>query len=74
MSGAFVCRHQEGGWNSVSSDQFGEQTAIRIGKGGLKGMILSPEMVEEWINSFPVTAYLSDTMAHIYPKPPSQGK
>ena len=70
MSGAFVCRHQEGGWNSVSSDQFGEQTAIRIGKGGLKGMTLSPEMVEEWINSFPVTAYLSDTMAHIYPNPP----
>jgi hypothetical protein len=24
MSGAFVCRHQEGHWNGVSSDQFGE--------------------------------------------------
>lgn len=58
MSGAFVCHHQEGSWNGVSSDQFGEQTAIRIGKGGLKGMTLSPEMVAEWINSFPVTAYL----------------
>lgn len=67
MSGAFVCRHQGGSWNSVSSDQFGEQTAIRIGKGGLKGITLSPEMVAEWIDSFPVTAYISDTMAHIYP-------
>ena len=24
-SGALVCRHRAGGWNSVSSDQFGEQ-------------------------------------------------
>ncbi len=69
MSCAFVCRHQSGSWNSVSSDQFGEQTAIRIGKGGLKGMTLSPEMVAEWIDSFPITAYLSDTMDHIYPIP-----
>ncbi|MEE8115221.1 MAG: hypothetical protein V3T23_12820, partial [Nitrososphaerales archaeon] len=67
ISGAFVCRHQEGIWNGVSSDQFGEQTAIRIGKGGLKGMTLSPEMVAEWLDSFPVTAYISDTMEHIYP-------
>ena len=69
VSGAFVSRHQEGSWNGVSSDQFGEQTAIRIGKGGLKGITLSQEMVAEWIDSFPVTAYLSDTMAHIYPDP-----
>jgi len=27
-------------------------------------------MVAEWIDSFPVTAYLSDTMAHIYPDSP----
>ena len=67
MSGAFVCRHHEGIWNGVSSDQFGEQTAIRIGKGGLKGRTLSPEMVAEWIDSFPITAYVSDTMEHIYP-------
>ena len=32
MPGAFVCRHQEGSWNSVSFDQFCEQAAI--GKGG----------------------------------------
>ena len=70
MAGAFVCRHQEGSWDCVSSDQFGEQTAIRIGKGGLKGMTLSPDMVAEWIDSFPLTAYISDTMEHIYPDPP----
>jgi hypothetical protein len=69
ISGAFVCRHQEGIWNGVSSDQFGEQTAIRIGKVGLKGMTLSPEMVAEWIESFPITAYISDTMEHLYPIP-----
>ena len=27
-------------------------------------------MVAEWIDSFPVVAYLLDTMAHIYPNPP----
>jgi len=70
VSCAFVCHHQEGSWHGVSSGQFGEQTAIRIGKGGLKGITLSQEMVVEWIDSFPVTAYLSGTMAHIYPDPP----
>ena len=30
ISCPLVCRHQEGSWNSVSSYQFGEQTAIRI--------------------------------------------
>ena len=54
----------------MSSDPFGEQTAIRIGKCGLKGMTLSPEMVAEWINSFPITAYISDTLNNIYPDPP----
>ena len=24
-------------------------------------------MVAEWIDSFPITAYVSDTMEHIYP-------
>ena len=31
-----VCSHQDGCWNTVSSDQFGEQTAICIGKWGIK--------------------------------------
>ena len=50
VSGAFVCRHRQGSWNAVSRDQFGEQTAIKIGKGGLKGITLDPEMVTEWIS------------------------
>ena len=69
-SGAFVCRHRTGHWNSVSSDQFGEhteQTGIRIGKGGLRGITLSPEKVSEWIDSFPLTAYVSDCLEHCFP-------
>ena len=56
ISGAFVCRHKAGSWNAVSADQFGEQTAIKIGKGGLKGIALSPEQVAEWIDSFSISA------------------
>ena len=47
-----VCRHEDGYWNAVSSDQFGEQTAIRIGNGALKGMTLSADLVSEWIKPF----------------------
>ena len=68
LAGAHVCRHSEGGWNSVSGDQFGEQTAIKTGKGGLKGMTLSPELVTEWIDSFPISVYLSDAMERRYIK------
>lgn len=64
ISSAFVCHHHKGIWNGVSSDLFGEQTAIQIGKGGLKGMNLSL-----WIDSFPITAYISDTMEHLYSVP-----
>ena len=35
-----VCHHHNGYWNDVSADQFGEQTAIKMGKGGLKGTTL----------------------------------
>ena len=42
-----VCQHSAGYWNTVSADQFGEQTAIRIGKGGLKGITLSADVVSE---------------------------
>ena len=62
-----VCRHQDGYWNAVSSDQFGEQTAIRIGKGGLKGMTLSADLVSEWIDAFPITCTVSDRLYGIYP-------
>ena len=61
-----VCRHHDGYWNAVSADQFGEQTAIKIGKGSLKGMTLYAELVSEWIDSFPITAHVSDRMDHIY--------
>ena len=66
MSGAFVCRHHERYWNAVSGDQFGEQTAIRMGKGALKGMTLSPELVCEWIDAFPITAHVTDQVDCIY--------
>ena len=50
----------------MSSDQFGEQTAIKTGKGGLKGISLSSAQVAEWINSFPISAYITDTLDHCY--------
>ena len=50
----------------MSADQFGEQTAIKIGKGGLKGITLSPEQVAEWIDSLPISAYVSDALDHCY--------
>ncbi len=51
--GQHVCRHRDGVWNGVFSDQFGEQTYIRYGKskGGLVGMTLSPDQVSGWILS-----------------------
>ena len=70
LAGAHVCRHSEGCWNSVSGDQFGEQTAIKTGKGGLIGMTLFPELVTEWIDSFPISVYLSDAMKRIYQEHP----
>ena len=66
LAGAHVCRHSEGCWNSVSGDQFVEQTAIKTGKGGLKGITLSPELVTEWIDSFPISVYVSYDMGHMY--------
>ena len=47
MFGAFVLWHKTGVWNSVSSDQFGEQTAVKIRTCGLKGILLSPTQVVE---------------------------
>ena len=42
------------------------QTAIKIGKGGLKGITLSPEQLAEWIDSFPISAYVSFAPDHCY--------
>ena len=66
LSGAFVCRHKAGSWDAVSADQIGQQTVIKIGKGGLKGIKLSSTQVAEWIDSFPMSAYVSDTFDHCY--------
>ncbi len=43
LDGHHVCRHKEGAWNAVFSDQFGEQMCIRHGeeRGGLMGKTLS---------------------------------
>ena len=35
-------------------------------KGSLKGMTLYAELVSEWIDSFTITAHVSDRMDHIY--------
>ena len=40
-----ACRHHDGYWNAVSAEQFVEQTAIKIGKGALKGMTLFADLV-----------------------------
>ena len=61
-----VCWHHSGYWNAVSADQFGEQTAIKIGKGGLEGMTLSAELLSEWIDAFPITAHVSHHLDGIY--------
>ena len=71
-----VCRHHPGHWNAVSTDQFGEQTSIKIGKGGLKGMTLSAELVSEWIDAFPISAHVSDRLDGVYSndKPSKSGQ
>ena len=42
LAGAHLCRHRPGIWNSVSIDQFGEQTYTKKGNmpGGLKGLTM----------------------------------
>ena len=61
-----VCRHHDGYWNAVSADQFGKQTAMKIGEGSLKGVTLSPELVCEWIDAFPITVHVADLVDTIY--------
>ena len=47
LAGAHLCHHRPGIWNSLSADQFGEQTYIKKGKmhGGLKGLTMSEDQV-----------------------------
>ena len=65
-TGVLVCLHQKGHWNAVSSDQFGEQTAIKTGKASLRGVTLQPETVAEWVDAFPFTAMVTDLMKDMY--------
>ena len=55
-----VCRHSDWG-TAVPADQFREQTYIKRGKGsgGMKGILLSPEQVAVWVNSFSLCANLT---------------
>ena len=57
-----VCRHRSGVWNSVFSDQFGEQTYIRYGKakGGLVGITLNPDQVAGWVLSYHIRSLPDD--------------
>ena len=48
FSGAFVCRLHEGCWIAVSGYHFGQQTAIKIGKGAITGMTLPNSCVSGW--------------------------
>ena len=69
LDGHHVCRHKEGVWNAVFSDQFGEQTYIRYGKarGGLVGKTLSPDQVARWVlssNICNLVSLLMDIMFH----------
>ena len=50
--------HNDEYWNTVSADQFGEKTAVKIGKVAFKSRILSAELVYEWINAFPINVHI----------------
>lgn len=67
VKGCHVCRHATGA-PAVSSDQFGEQTYIKQGKGcgGLKGISTNAEQVAVWINSFSICAHVSIALDDIY--------
>ena len=65
--GCNVCHHSNGA-PGVSSDQFGEQTYIKQGKGlgGLKGISTNDEQVAVWINSFSICSHVSLALDNIY--------
>ena len=73
MNGGHVCQHSNS-ILSVSTDQFGEQTYIRRGKcpGGLKSISTSKEQVAQWVECYPVLAFLSDAFDDMYQVPDDQ--
>ena len=62
-------------WNSVSTDQFGEQTSIRYGKskGGLVGISLSPKQVACWVLSYPLCQRVSQAFELMFESAGSKG-
>ena len=52
----------DGYWNAVSSEKFCDQTAIRIRKGAIKGILLSADLVNKWITAFPITCIYSGSV------------
>ena len=68
MNGDHVCRHRSGVWNSVFSDQFGEQTYIRYGKakGVLVGITLNPDQVAGWVLSYHICNTASMAMDDMF--------
>ena len=75
IAGALVCRHREGVWDAVSSDQFGEQTYIRYGKseGGLVGISLSAEQVACWVFPYPLCQRVSQAFELMFESTDSKG-
>ena len=67
LDGAHVCRHADGR-APVPSDQFGEQTYIKPGKGagGLNGISTNTGQVAVWVNSFSICPHVSMTMDTMY--------
>ena len=63
-----ICRHSEGVWNAVFSDQFEEQASISFGKtkGGLGGLTLSPDQVAGWVRSHHICNMVSFSMDDIF--------
>lgn len=68
LLGDNVCRHTDGSWNAVYSDQFGKQSYLRYGKakGGLVGLSFSEDQVASQVVSQHVCNYLSLLMDHMY--------
>ena len=71
-----VRRHQDGVWNSVFLDQFGEQTCIQYGKskGGLVGKSLSSDQVGKWILFHNLCNSISLLMDNAYEVPVNNDK
>ena len=67
LDGAHVCRHADER-APVPSDQFGEQTYIKQGKGagGLKDIPTNTGQVAVWVNSFSICSHVSMTMNTMY--------